>query len=101
MSPPEILKSLRETPEWVRTPLWAALWAAASSEEGEKFEAALFGYVHILEHRLVRQHWKELSIREKREGTSKQTHEESLKLRKHLLESRREIETLRKATLRL
>ena len=101
MSPPEILKSLRETPEWVRTPLWAALWAAASSEEGEKFEAALFGYVHILEHRLVRQHWKELSIREKREGTSKQTHEESLKLRKHLLESRREIETLRKANLRL
>lgn len=101
MDAESVLKTLRQSPESFNVPLWAVLWSVATSEEGEKYEPALFGFVHLLEHRLVRQYWKELAGAEKRELTAKQKTEEFRELKKQLLEARREIELLRKSNLRI
>ena len=61
--PAGTIRAVRETPQDLQAPLWAILWGLATRGRlaDEKIETALFGTIHMMEHRLVRDHWKSLN----------------------------------------
>lgn len=101
LSTASIVQTLRTTPETLRAPLWASLWAVATADEGDKYEAALFGFVHLLEHRLVREHWRELLDQEAGRTTTGIQLEKDNELGRLLLDSQREIDALKKSNSQL
>lgn len=101
LRPKSIIKTLRSGAETLKAPIWAALWAIATSEEGEKYEAALFGFVHLLEHRLVREHSAGLLARNTGQTDSDAEIAKENELGILLLDSQREIEILKKTNARL
>jgi len=60
--PLHMVECLRKNPEELQAPLWAILWGLAtrSHRADARLESSLFGFIHMLEHRLVRDHWKSL-----------------------------------------
>ncbi len=101
IQPESVIKALRTEPESLKIPLWASLWAVATADEGEKYEAALFGFVHLLEHRLVREHWRGLLDQKAEQTTSGIQLEKGNELRRLLLDSQREIDSLKRANSQL
>ncbi len=61
-NPPELIETVRCEPESLKAPLWAVLWGLATRGDlnGAAVETALFGHIHMLEHRLVREFWDDL-----------------------------------------
>ncbi len=59
MEPNGLISAVRKDEVIEGIPLWAILWRLATSglENGASLETALFGYIHMLEHRLVKAHW--------------------------------------------
>lgn len=60
--PFQMVECLRKSPEELQAPLWAIVWGLAtrSHQADARLESSLFGFIHMLEHRLVRDHWKDL-----------------------------------------
>lgn len=101
LDPLVILQTLRRNPENLSVPLWAALWGVATSDGGAKYEPAFFGFVHLLEHRLVREYWKDLTSSNYNVPVSKQKSEAVLELKKSVLATKRELDKLKKTNFRL
>gem|GEM_PF-836209 len=58
-----------------RVPLWAILWYVATRNfpDGERIQTALFGFIHMLEHRLVKDFWnRATSVHDRREAELKE-----------------------------
>jgi hypothetical protein len=82
-------------------PLWAILWHLAISQisGGDQLETALFGHIHMLEHRLLKDFWdEEEGHREKIENDYR---EEISNLRKEIVRLRAVNSDLEKASRRL
>ncbi len=99
LDPADAIQLVRENPEALGAPLWAILWGLATRdrENGGSVENALFGFIHMMEHRLVREHWSAVITGRSGEKDLKKKAEEILHLKKSLLELERENRKLRKA----
>lgn len=79
-------------------PLWAILWDLATRdlEKGSVIETALFGYLHMLEHSLMQEYWESASRREEKRIEEERAAEESMALRRQILDLQGELERSRK-----
>jgi hypothetical protein len=79
-------------------PLWAILWDIATRdlEKGSLVETALFGFLHMLEHRLMKQYWESATDREQKQAEEQRAAEESIALRRQVLDLQGEVERSRK-----
>ena len=52
--PAHVIKTIRNNPTELQVPLWAILWGLATRSQvlDAKIESSLYGFIHILEHRL-------------------------------------------------
>ncbi|MEW6349696.1 MAG: DUF2325 domain-containing protein [Thermodesulfobacteriota bacterium] len=79
-------------------PLWAILWDLATRglENGAAVETALFGFIHMLEHKLMRDYWESASDRDQARSQRDVAAEESMELKRQVLELRSELEKTHK-----
>ena len=58
----DVIRCVAEAPEELGVPLWAILWnlATRSPQNMARLEGVVFGVVHMLEHRLVKEHWESI-----------------------------------------
>lgn len=98
IDPAEAIEMVRTDPEALGTPLWAVLWGSATrgGERGADIERQLFGFIHMLEHRLVREHWNAVSTGRSEEKERERKASEILNLKKALLAQERENKKLLK-----
>ncbi len=94
--PFETLRKVHKGPEELRIPLWAVLWGLAtrSALADAKIETALFGFVHILEHHLVRDYWNREMDRADRVVQEQEMDRELIKLKRDLLDMQQANEKL-------
>lgn len=61
--PDRIVRSVRESPQHLRVPLWAILWGLATRDslQDGNAETSLLELIHMMEHRLLEDYWKYLS----------------------------------------
>lgn len=79
-------------------PLWAIIWdlATRQTDSGASLETALFGFIHMLEHKLMREFWSEAAKRSEDQERQLEAAEESIKLRRQLLDLQGELEQSKK-----
>jgi hypothetical protein len=87
-NPTEMIERVRSNPVELQAPLWTVLWGLATRGRlaHAKLESSLFGFVHMLEHRLLREYWNSLLTEE---NTAQEEHEkdkEILQLKRSLLD---------------
>ncbi|MDQ7784491.1 MAG: DUF2325 domain-containing protein [Desulfomonilaceae bacterium] len=60
--PVRTIRVVCESPHDIKAPLWAILWGLSTRGRlaDERIETALFGFIHMMEHRLLRDHWRTL-----------------------------------------
>jgi hypothetical protein len=82
-------------------PLWAILWHLVTGchSEGEAVETALFGHIHMLEHRLVKDFWSGAGEERNRRETGRE--EELGRLRKEIVRLRSSCADLERVNQRL
>lgn len=82
------VQKVRESPEDLDAPMWAILWGLATRGRlaDTKIETALFGFIHIMEHRLMRDHWKSLCAEGQGDSREIGTDNEILSLKRQLLD---------------
>lgn len=87
--PARTIRDVRENPEEIRAPLWAILWGLATRGRlaDEKIETALFGTIHMMEHRLLRDHWKLLNSGEDEDTEEGDRDNVILTLKRELLDT--------------
>jgi hypothetical protein len=81
-------------------PLWAILWylSTRNLSSGDRVQAALFGIIHMLEHRLVKDFWKNSGADHQREEADNRVEIDSL--RKELIRLRSSYSKLEKENRR-
>ena len=86
--PIQLIRCVKENSHDVQAPLWAVLWGLATRGRlaDARIENALFGFIHMLEHRLVRDYWKSLPAEENGTESDMDRHREILSLRRDLLD---------------
>ncbi len=86
--PIRTIERVQENPQDVRAPLWAILWGLATRGRlaDAKIEAALFGCIHMMEHRLLRDHWRSLHSGADEAGREMGKDGEILSLKRELLD---------------
>ncbi len=96
--PIELISAVTERPQDLNVPLWAILWDLSTRgiENGASVETALFGFVHMLEHRLLKEFWEPQSRNQQRENGEKEGPDQILVLKRQLLNLQRETERSRK-----
>lgn len=81
-------------------PLWAIMWDLATRglENGASVETALFGFIHMLEHRLMREFWESAPMmdRQRAEAT-----EEMTRLNRRILDLQGELDRREKVNEQL
>jgi hypothetical protein len=79
-------------------PLWAILWDLATREtnNGASLETALFGFIHMLEHKLMREHWSEAAKRTEDLERQQEAAEETIRLRRQMLDLQSDLERSRR-----
>ena len=72
-------------------PLWAIMWDLATRglENGASVETALFGFIHMLEHRLMREFWESDPMRDQERAEAA---EEMTRLKRQVLDLQGEID---------
>lgn len=75
-------------------PLWAILWNLATRglDNGASVETALFGFIHMLEHRLMREFWESAHERDRVREEQVKAVEESIRLKRQVLDLQNELE---------
>lgn len=98
--PVRTIQSVCESPEGLQAPLWALLWGLATRGHlaDAKIESALFGFIHITEHRLVREHWRSLHSEADAEEQEIEKDREILSLKRDLLDMQWSNKRLEKLT---
>jgi hypothetical protein len=86
--PAEMIERVRNNPVELQAPLWSVLWGLATRGRlsHAKLESSLFGFVHMLEHQLLREHWHSLLTEEKNEEREHEKDREILQLKRSLLD---------------
>lgn len=81
-------------------PLWAIIWDLATREtdNGASLETALFGFIHMLEHKLMREFWSEAASRSEDLERQQEETEENTKLKRQLLDLQGELERSKKVS---
>ncbi|MEW6533409.1 MAG: DUF2325 domain-containing protein [Thermodesulfobacteriota bacterium] len=100
---PDIVSTLTQTLQASPVPLWAVLWELATrrADDSAKLETALFGFIHMLEHRLLREFW-ESEVQRSGDIDEQVDHAELIaSLQRQLLELKRENKTLEASNSRL
>ncbi|MEW6113268.1 MAG: DUF2325 domain-containing protein [Thermodesulfobacteriota bacterium] len=93
---PDIVSTLTQTLQASPVPLWAVLWELATrrADDGARLETALFGFIHMLEHRLLREFW-EPETRKSGDADEEVRHAGQVAtLQRQVLELKREIKSL-------
>jgi hypothetical protein len=92
LDPLEIIAGVKKGPEQLNVPLWAAVWGLASRgwEEGSAGETALFGHIHMLEHRLLKEYWRPNSEEKKSSEQELMEPEDLISRNRALLDLKRE-----------
>jgi hypothetical protein len=96
--PAELIRAVQEGGKGLEAPLWAVLWDLSTRgiENCASVETALFGYIHMMEHRLVKDFWNTQWDTEGQERSDKADFDPDLKLKRRLLDLQREVERSRK-----
>lgn len=91
---PELIESVTESKGNPDIPLWAVLWDLATKglENGASVETALFGYIHMLEHRLMREYWGSAAKRAEEGAQEARAADEVTKLKRLVLDIRGDLE---------
>lgn len=89
----ELIESVTEGKGHANIPLWAILWdlAGRGSENGASVETALYGFVHMLEHRLMREYWESAAIRSSERAEESKAAEEVTLLKRRILDLQGEL----------
>jgi hypothetical protein len=79
-------------------PLWAILWDLATRdlEKGSLIETALFGFLHMLEHALMKEYWDSAAERAGKHAEEERAAGEATALRRQILDLQGELERSRK-----
>ncbi|MEJ2718830.1 MAG: DUF2325 domain-containing protein [Deltaproteobacteria bacterium] len=87
-NPFEMIERVRSNPAELQAPLWAVLWSLATRGRlaHAKLESSLFGFVHMLEHRLLREYWNSLLTGEDAAQEEEEKDKEILRLKRSLLD---------------
>ncbi len=95
---PELIEWITEEKGHPHIPLWAILWSLATRglEKGASLETALFGFIHMLEHRLLREFWETSAKRAAAHEEAGKAIDESTRLRREILDLRGELERTEK-----
>ncbi len=98
MDPLELIALVTEGPGNLRIPLWAVLWDLSTRglENGASIETAVFGFIHMLEHRLLKEYWETAAENEEQSEEVRRNEAETLGLKRRILDLRSEIEKSRK-----
>lgn len=88
--PIQLIQKVRKNPQDIQAPLWAILWGLATRDRLAEAsgETSLFGFIHMLEHRLLRDHWKSLYSWEDIDNKAMEKDREILSLKRDLLDMR-------------
>lgn len=94
---PDLIACVTDGTGELKVPLWAILWDLGTRglENGKGVETALFGFIHMLEHRLLREHGKALMKRSEDEEKQGEMAAQFLALKRNLLDLQRENKQLR------
>lgn len=86
--PAEMIERVRNNPVELQAPLWTVLWGLATRGRlaHAKLESSLFGFVHMLEHQLLREHWHSLLTQEHDGEEEQEKDREILQLKRSLLD---------------
>lgn len=89
----ELIESVSEGKGHADIPLWAILWdlAGRGSENGASVETALYGFVHMLEHRLMREYWESAGMRSQERVEESKAAEEVTLLKRRILDLQGEL----------
>jgi hypothetical protein len=100
-APEEIANLVLNGNETSEIPLWAILWHLAINrlEDGETLETTLFGHIHMVEHKLLKEYWNRAG--EGREELDTRLREELHELKRDLIRLQSMTKTLEKANQRL
>ncbi len=81
-------------------PLWAIMWDLSTRglENGASVETALFGFIHMLEHRLMREFWESAPMRDRERA---QAAEVMTRLKRQVLDLQRELDRREKVNEQL
>jgi len=103
MEPAELISAVRGDQRIQGIPLWAILWQLATLglENGASVETAVFGYIHMLEHKLVKAHWDRPAECPKTTGATSALRQENRTLKQRLLELQRDFRKSVKACEKL
>lgn len=90
----DLIGSVTDSEASADIPLWAIIWELATRglENGASVETALFGFIHMLEHRLVREFWESSSRREAERAEKDQAAQEATRLKRQILDLQGELE---------
>jgi hypothetical protein len=90
----ELIESVTEGKGNADIPLWAVLWnlATRESEDRASVETALFGFIHMLEHRLVRDFWKSAAAKTQERAEESKAVEELTRLKRRMLDAQAELD---------
>jgi Uncharacterized protein conserved in bacteria (DUF2325) len=93
----EILASITESPQQPKIPLWALLWELTTRRLGDAkaVESALFGHIHMLEHRLLKEYWHRSCDPANSAEEMKAKSDEIVDLKRQILDLKQENKKLR------
>jgi hypothetical protein len=94
----DLISGVTEHPETMTVPLWAILWDLSTRglNNGTSVETALFGFIHMLEHRLLKEYWKSAPERTEKQAKELEVADESMRLKRKVLDLQQEVERTRK-----
>lgn len=90
----ELIEAVTEAKGNADIPLWAVLWDLATRESKDRasVETALFGFIHMLEHRLVRDFWKSAAARTQERAEESSAVDELTRLKRRILDAQTELD---------
>lgn len=99
----ELIESVTDSDGNREIPLWAILWDLSTRglENGASVETALFGFIHMLEHRLMREFWESAPKKANERAEEDKAAEEATRLKRQILDLQGEVERHEKLNERL
>jgi len=90
----DLIESVSDSKGNPDIPLWAILWSLATQglENGASVETALFGFVHMLEHRLMREFWQSAARRAEERAEDCKAADEATRLKRRILDLQGELD---------
>ena len=90
----ELIESITEGKGNPDIPLWAVLWDLATRglDNGASLETALFGFIHMLEHRLMREFWDSAARRAEERAEESRAAGEVTRLKRRMLDLQGEVD---------